>query len=281
MKKLYAFAAAALATVSMNAQLYVCGAGDGLAWTPEDPMVVELADGAYTFEITNLTQFKISTAMGTWDDFNAACYVANVTKDLLGTPVELVPGDANIGTPWKGDYKVVVAGDMSTITLTTDTPEPTGPVSIYLRGGMNNWGNDGLTDQWKFTSENGKDFEFVCEGETVIPAGVEFKIADADWDKINYGGGLIDCNEPMEWYYNGDNSSLAEDFEGTITFTLPEVEKDPMEVLFTKGAGVNDVAVDANAPAEYFNLQGVRVANPESGLYIVRKGGNVSKVLVK
>ena len=70
MKKFYAFAAAAIATVSMNAQLYVVGAGQGLAWEPATPFVVELADGAYTFEVKDLTQLKISTAMGSWEDFN-------------------------------------------------------------------------------------------------------------------------------------------------------------------------------------------------------------------
>lgn len=40
-------------------------------------------------------------------------------------------------------------------------------------------------------------------------------------------------------------------------------------------------AVDANAPVEYFNLQGVRVANPENGLFIRRQGSKVAKVLVK
>ena len=45
-------------------------------------------------------------------------------------------------------------------------------------------------------------------------------------------------------------------------------------------SGVDNIAAD-NAPAEYFNLQGVRVANPENGLYIVRQGGKVSKQLVK
>ena len=38
---------------------------------------------------------------------------------------------------------------------------------------------------------------------------------------------------------------------------------------------------DENAPVEYFNLQGVRVAEPENGLYIRRQGKNVSKVFVK
>lgn len=42
--------------------------------------------------------------------------------------------------------------------------------------------------------------------------------------------------------------------------------------------GVNAVEVDSNAPVEYYNLQGVRVANPEKGIYIVRQGGKASKI---
>lgn len=49
----------------------------------------------------------------------------------------------------------------------------------------------------------------------------------------------------------------------------------------SEGSAVESIVAEENAPAEYFNLQGVRVANPESGLYIVRKGSKVSKVLVK
>lgn len=46
-------------------------------------------------------------------------------------------------------------------------------------------------------------------------------------------------------------------------------------------AGVADIVVDENAPVEFFNLQGVRVANPENGLYIRKQGNKVSKVIVK
>lgn len=46
--------------------------------------------------------------------------------------------------------------------------------------------------------------------------------------------------------------------------------------------GVNEVVADSefneNAPVEYFNLQGMRIAQPESGLYIVRQGNNAKVV---
>lgn len=45
--------------------------------------------------------------------------------------------------------------------------------------------------------------------------------------------------------------------------------------------GIDDIEADNNAPVEYFNLQGVRVANPENGLFIRRQGNKVTKVIVK
>ena len=43
----------------------------------------------------------------------------------------------------------------------------------------------------------------------------------------------------------------------------------------------SDIAVDDNAPVEYYNLQGVRVENPANGLYIRRQGSKAEKVIVR
>lgn len=45
-------------------------------------------------------------------------------------------------------------------------------------------------------------------------------------------------------------------------------------------SGINDIQADSNAPVEYFNLQGVKVSNPENGIFIRRQGGKTSKVLM-
>ena len=51
---------------------------------------------------------------------------------------------------------------------------------------------------------------------------------------------------------------------------------------FDNGSGVADLVVeDENAPVEYYNLQGIRVANPENGLYIVKQGNKVTKRIIK
>ena len=46
-------------------------------------------------------------------------------------------------------------------------------------------------------------------------------------------------------------------------------------------SSLTTIAAEENAPVEYFNLQGVRVANPANGLYIKRQGNKVEKVYVK
>ena len=47
--------------------------------------------------------------------------------------------------------------------------------------------------------------------------------------------------------------------------------------------GVDDIITDTNdnVPVEYFNLQGVKVENPSTGLYIKRQGQKTSKVVIR
>lgn len=47
------------------------------------------------------------------------------------------------------------------------------------------------------------------------------------------------------------------------------------------GDGVVDVDANLSAPVEYFNMQGVRVANPSAGVYIRRQGTEVTKVVIR
>lgn len=99
-------------------------------------------------------------------------------------------------------------------------------------------------------------------------------------------------------------SNLQDEVHGTSGMTLNSKEKVTAAVvdditspvliqgikLFTytqteypeNGAGVEDIiGDDANAPVEYFNLQGLKVNGDEPGIYIRRQGAKTSKVLVK
>ncbi len=44
--------------------------------------------------------------------------------------------------------------------------------------------------------------------------------------------------------------------------------------------GIDGINADNNAPVEYFNMQGIRVANPENGLFIRRQGNKVEKIIL-
>ena len=54
-------------------------------------------------------------------------------------------------------------------------------------------------------------------------------------------------------------------------FTVPE----------NTSTGIENIeAADENAPVEYFNMQGIRVAQPEHGVFIKRQGGKTTKVVL-
>ena len=63
-------------------------------------------------------------------------------------------------------------------------------------------------------------------------------------------------------YHNGQ-------YVQKYTFEVPSV-----------ATAIESVAVDANAPVEYYNLQGVKVANPENGLFIKKQGNKATKVIL-
>lgn len=295
MKKFYAFAAAALCALAANAQngapLYATGAGPAFdpAWAPETPTEFNWDGKEYTLELEGLTQIKISTAMGTWDEFNAGVYGCDYGKEA-GVAVALEAGyDANIAAPGTGDYTVTVAGDLSTITLTAKGEIDTSFPAVYVRGDMNGWNAD---DAWKFDVVVPEKV-FKLTVPEAIAAGDGFKFADDAWNQVNCGsdGEAIMLDTETQVYNGGNpaNITLEEEFEGTIYLNL-DLDGEAYVVFSTDESsvpewadesGIASVEADDNVAPVYFNLQGVKVANPENGLYIVVKGNKASKVLVK
>ena len=52
------------------------------------------------------------------------------------------------------------------------------------------------------------------------------------------------------------------------------------EVPAGNATAIEEVMAEVEVPVEYYNLQGVRVMNPESGLYIKRQGNKITKVIL-
>lgn len=90
-------------------------------------------------------------------------------------------------------------------------------------------------------------------------------MADVDLNGTETAEGALNMNINVIWTNGGDIP---------ITVTFNGNKANP--------AGVTGITVnDENAQVEYYNLQGIRVENPEGGVYIRRQGSKISKVLVK
>ncbi len=102
---------------------------------------------------------------------------------------------------------------------------------------------------WDYTTPENAPFNIVCENNLVTfpPKSVFVYWPDYDSEHL--------------YTFNA---------ELTSTLEIPQ------------GAGVNNVTIeDTNAPVEYFNLNGIRVNRPANGVFIMRQGNKVSKIIVR
>lgn len=112
--------------------------------------------------------------------------------------------------------------------------------------------NGGATDYLTFAS-------YPAAPET----GNWSKFAENEFDLSEYDGSKITIGFE---YVNDGSKSRAWELKNFV-------------LKGTTGVGVASIAVDEDAAPVYYNLQGVRVANPENGIFIVVKGSNVTKVV--
>lgn len=108
-----------------------------------------------------------------------------------------------------------------------------------------------------------------------------------DWSAMFIVPTTKDCVVPStglknnEFDYSADHSNMWQvEEEGTYIVTF-DLNNWTLNVASNADTGVIELVTDKNAPVEYYNLQGVRVEDPSNGLYLVRKGGKVSKIMIK
>lgn len=90
--------------------------------------------------------------------------------------------------------------------------------------------------------------------------------------------------ETTVWLGHGKNSNSSDQYWHTwADIKLEKWDADYKGINGSGTSAIESIAADfdANAPVEYFNMQGVRVAEPTTGLYIVRQGNKVSKQLIR
>lgn len=136
------------------------------------------------------------------------------------------------------------------------------------------WNKSGVYDVRVYA---GSEVIFKATGQGNEIQKIEFaqNTGATDWGKSNaYSPDTFDAGSKI--WNAGDNDKAA------VTFTMTPAAKtffSKAMVTVTTTSGVEGVTVSDNSEAVYFNLQGVRVANPEHGLYIMVKDGKSSKVM--
>ena len=76
---------------------------------------------------------------------------------------------------------------------------------------------------------------------------------------------------------------VGTDVDHIMAYALPKAENTfttpANETVTAEKSAIETIAAD-NAPVEYFNLQGVKVAAPENGIFIKRQGAKATKVVL-
>lgn len=84
---------------------------------------------------------------------------------------------------------------------------------------------------------------------------------------------------PVEDDWTANYTAVPEHFkQQTVT---SDKANTPADFEYTVPTGVEVIEGAAEGPAEYYNLQGVRVQNPSNGIYIRVQGGKSQKVMIR
>ncbi|MCM1519025.1 MAG: hypothetical protein NC117_10325 [Pseudoflavonifractor sp.] len=220
MKKFYSSLAALFIGVAAMAQngapLYYAGDVNGQGWKPAQAKEFTWDGTNYVLEVTSGQSFKISTVKADWDSgFNgSALYASTSIQSGQNYTLTKNAGPNNV-LAHDGKWTIKVSGDLSTLTATAESQQ-VGYTKVYLRGGMNGWG---ANDAWQFETTDGETYMLK---NVSIASGVTFKVADANWGTVNYGGQKgMEVNTPYVLSYNSkDDCTTAADFTGDIEFVL-------------------------------------------------------------
>lgn len=137
-------------------------------------------------------------------------------------------------------------------------------------------------NQTAWTTADGIEFAYC---DVVTENGdLDFKWTDDSGDGLNWMVATVGVDGDGNTVFAQDDMwILFNEQVGIVTYWKEGITV--FDYYIGVGNGGNTEGVEAiesndNAPAEYYNLQGVKVANPTSGqLYIVKQGSKVSKVI--
>ena len=135
-------------------------------------------------------------------------------------------------------------------------------------------------------------FTYIEDGETYVESYFQ-AVAYDSWGYQTLYEHIDNCDPDNPIIYNRLTGEIDCDPEtglpATYTVSQYNPDTDKMEAFqkvefsnYVDAAGINDITADATgSETVYYNLQGIRVNNPTSGLYIIRQGNTTRKAIIR
>lgn len=249
---------------------YVNVMGSFNSWTDNG---IAATDGITTHK--NLAigtgEFKVKVWNGTAD-----VWLSNGQAIALDTPTVL---------SGNSDLNMTVAGAAEGDTFDVTFNCKTNTITITRSGEIDytGWYFNIVGDFNVWSTDHG--VEFNADGTAVntyenVNTPFKVRIYDSVSDHDYAKDGILTANAWNDVNANEANMELPDDLRtGAVKFTFNNANK---TLFIERGtSAVDSITAEDNAEPVYYNLQGIRVDNPENGVFIVVRGDKVSKQIVK
>lgn len=205
------------------------------------------------------------------------------------------PDDSKIFVPDAGNYHITVdLENMEATVVKSDYQEtPIKDCSLFVVGTPTKGGYDidngtpmyqDVSEPYIYTAALTVNNPSDENGGNGLPG--DFKITRA----ITKDGST--CWNGKYWYFAdyADSNKMVLDQEGDNKWSIPEpgdytiiANTKDNTLQINKGiiAGVVSIDDKLQESIEYYNLSGIKVCNPNQGIFIRRQGGNVEKIVIR
>lgn len=281
-KSLLAAAAVAMMSTSASAMYIVGDIVEG-GWSPANGIEMTAVEGGWewTGNMAAGQYFAFATQLepsGDWDTFNSTYRLGPDANNTVAGEGEFALSFKE--TSFKGagadcTYFVKEENGAYTLKVTLNSaPIEPSDVTYYLRGGMNNWE---APEEYAFTETATKGVYTLAVAE--LGSGVAFKVASNDWGyEYSSGNASMVMDTEYEVYTNGASNMAMAEACTDVVLTL-DTNKNTFKVTKDDGSKVNAVEA-AGSESVYYNLQGVKIAQPEKGIVIRVANGKSEKVVL-
>ncbi len=290
MKKItLALSLLAMAASASAANLYIIGDATPYGWsTDEATALLSTAETPAVYTGTIYLKADQNFKFMTVPDWGNTEYGAAPDASLTDGEIALASGTDDNGygqlrVPEDANYLITVDTETLKATIVKSAYQDTEIklCSLFMVGSATagGWSVDEGTPMFQDA-----EAPYKYAAANVNLAEGSFKIAT-----VIKGGGSFD--QKYFYFRSADNDGkMALNQDGDLQWSIAETAAydvtantltDDLTIAPAGLSAITAVDADADAPAEYFTLGGVKVVTPSAGLYICRRGDVVSKVVVR